>query len=140
VRAGVQVVLDANVLVSVALSPDGVCGRLLAHLVESAVELVMSPLLFAEVERVLADPRLDCDPQTQSEFLEHLRKLARLEDDPAPERALVEADPGDDYLLQLALAGERLLVSGDAHLLGLAGSYPIVPPRELLDRLEERSG
>lgn len=56
----------------------------------------------------------------------HLRRVGRL----------VAADPGDDYLVSLALAGvRRLLVSGDGHLLALAGTCPVAPPRDLLDRL-----
>jgi putative PIN family toxin of toxin-antitoxin system len=135
----VQVVLDANVLVSAALSPDGVSGRLLARLVESAIQVVVSPALIGEVERVLAEPRLAGDPQARSEFVEYVIQMARLEEDPpASGPALVDADPGDDYLVRLLLASEqRLLVSGDVHLLSLARTYPIVSPRVLLDRLEQ---
>jgi putative PIN family toxin of toxin-antitoxin system len=136
----VQVVLDANVLVSAALSPDGVSGRLLARLVESAIQVVVSPALIGEVERVFAEPRLAGDPQARSEFVEYVIQMARLEEDPpASGPALVDADPGDDYLVRLLLASEqRLLVSGDAHLLALRGTYPVVTPREPLDWLEER--
>jgi predicted nucleic acid-binding protein len=69
-----------------------------------------------------------------------VQAIARGEDDPsASAPTLVEADPTDDYLVQLALSAERrMLVSGDAHLLELAGTYPVVSPHELLDRLEQR--
>jgi len=136
----VQVVLDANVLVLAALSPDGVCGRLIIRLLESEFEVVASPALLEEVERVLADPRLDVDSETRSQFVEYVRAIARDEEDPSPSGfALVEADPADDYLVRLTVAGERrLLVTGDAHLLELADVYPVVSPRELLDRLEQR--
>jgi uncharacterized protein len=134
----VQVVLDPNVLVSAALTPGGVCAELLSKLLESPLELVASPLLLAEVERVLWRPRFDrLPPVLRASYVVFLRRITRPEADPPPaERPLVAADPRDDYLVRLTLAADRrLLVSGDRHLLDLAGVYPIVSPRELLDRL-----
>ena len=134
----VQVVADPNVLVSAAVTPGGVCADLLSKLLEGPLELVASPLLLAEVERVLWRPRFDrLPPALRATCFEFLRRITRLEADPEGTGGhLVAADPRDDYLVRLTLAGDRrLLVSGDRHLLDLAGDYPIVPPRELLDRL-----
>jgi predicted nucleic acid-binding protein len=39
-------------------------------------------------------------------------------------------------LLALAEAERAVLVSGDQHLLGLAGAFPIEAPRTFLERLE----
>ncbi len=133
-----QVVPDPNVLVSAAAAPGGVCGQLLDLLAESSLEIVASPLLVAEVGRVLARPKLSAIGEAQrTAYLEHLRRISRVEADPPGEsRALVEADPGDDYLIRLTLAAPgRLLVSGDPLLLALAGTYPVLSPRVLLDRL-----
>lgn len=134
----VQVVADPNVLVSAAVTPDGSCAQLLSKLLESPLEIVASPFLLDEVERVLWRPRFDqLAPALRASYVAFLHRIARLEEDPAPTGAhLVTADPGDDYLVRLTLAGERrLLVTGDRHLLDLAGEYPIVSPRELLDQL-----
>ena len=135
----VQVVADPNVLVSAAVTPDGVCAELLSRIVLSPVELVVSPLLLDELERVLSRSRFEAIPGSlRVGYIEYLRRIGRLEDDPpAPGgMSLVETDPGDDYLVRLTLAVERrLLVSGDPHLLALAGRYPVVGPRDLLDRL-----
>ena len=134
----VQVVADPNVLVSAALTPGGVCADLLARLLEGPLELVASPLLLAEVERVLWRPRFDRLPLAlRASYVEFLRRITRSEADPPPTGGpLVAADPRDDYLVRLTLAADRrLLVSGDRHLLELAGGHPIVSPRELLDRL-----
>lgn len=134
----VQVVVDPNVLVSAAVSPSGVCARLLAKLLDSPLEIVASPLLLDEVERVLRRPRFDhLAPALRSSYVAFLHRSARIEEDPAPTGgSLVAADPGDDYLVLLTLAGDRrLLVTGDRHLFDLVGEYPITSPRELLDRL-----
>jgi putative PIN family toxin of toxin-antitoxin system len=134
----VQVVADPNVLVSAVVTPQGVCAELLAKLVESPLGIVVSPLLLDEVERVLGRRRFDRLPAAlRAAYIEYLRRITRLEDDPPATRAcLVAADPGDDYLVRLTLAdSRRLLVTGDRHLLDLAGAYPVVMPRDLLDRL-----
>lgn len=133
-----QVVPDANVLVSAATAPDGVCGALLDLLVRSPLAIVASPLLFDEVDRVLARPKFRrLGRELRAAYLDYLRRIVLLEDDPpGGHPVLVEADPQDDYVLRLTLAApERILVSGDPHLLALAGTYPVVSPRALLDRL-----
>ena len=133
-----QVVADPNVLVSAAVAPEGVCAQLLAKLVESPVEIVVSAQLLAEVELVLGRPRFEVLPASlRAAYVEYLGRISRVDEDPPPTGApLVAADPGDDYLVRLMLADDRrLLVTGDPHLLDLAGEYPIVSPRELLDRL-----
>jgi len=134
----VQVVPDANVLVSAAAAPDGVCGQLLDLLARGPLEIVASPLLVAETGRVLARPKFRAIGEAErAAYLEHVRRIALIEADPSVAGSgLVEVDPGDDYLIRLTLAApERILVSGDPHLLALAGTYPVVSPRVLLDRL-----
>jgi predicted nucleic acid-binding protein len=55
--------------------------------------------------------------------------LARDATVPPPIRA---ADTDDDYLLALAAEQRAELVSGDGHLLALAGNYPIQAPADFL--------
>jgi uncharacterized protein len=134
----VQLVPDPNVLVSAVVTPGGVCAELVRALDESPLIIVTSPLLLAEVERVLGRPRFSGLPAAlRPRYLDFLRRLSTVEDDPpGGGPPLVPADPGDDYLVRLTLAGERrVLVSGDQHLLACADRYPIVAPRAVLDRL-----
>ena len=132
-----QIVPDANVLVSAAVTPEGVCRTLLDALERSPLDIVVSPLLLMEVDRVLQRPRLGTGETRHLGFLRHVSGLALIEADAPPDpQPLVEADPGDDYLVRLVLAApDRILVTGDPHLLALAGTYPIVDPRTLLDRI-----
>jgi putative PIN family toxin of toxin-antitoxin system len=138
----VQIVPDANVLVSAVVTPEGVCGALLGALEGSPLDIVVSPMLLAEVERVLARPKLAVRPAVRVRFLRHVTGIGLVEADPTPVAdVLVEADPGDDYVLRLVLAApDRILVTGDPHLLTLAGRYPILEPRPLLDRLLAADG
>jgi putative PIN family toxin of toxin-antitoxin system len=134
----VQVVADPNVLVSAVVTPGGVCAELLDRLVVSSLQLVVSPQLLDEVDRVLARPRFAAiTPASRAAYVRYLERVGVVVDDPpAVGPPLVAADPGDDYLVRLTVAGDaRLLVSGDAHLLALAGTVPVVAPRALLERL-----
>lgn len=136
-----RAVLDPNVLVSGVLSRDGTPARVLLAWLEGDFELVVSPLLLAELERVLAYPKLASrlGPEDASDLLGLLRQLATcLEDPPDPPR-WVPADPGDDYLVALARSAGAVLVSGDGHLLELAGRLPVLAPADFWALLSERS-
>lgn len=61
-----------------------------------------------------------------------LRRSATLADDPGSPPLVSASDPGDDYLLALALSERAALVSGDGDLLSLAGEMPIYSPAEFL--------
>lgn len=133
-----QVVLDPDVLVSALATPGGACAELLAELVVSAVEIVVSDDLLEELRVVLDRPRFAHLPSADiAAFHAYLRGVCLVQDDPAGAPAdPSSSDPGDDYLICLALAvPRRVLVTGDRHLLDLAGTIPVVAPRELLDAL-----
>jgi predicted nucleic acid-binding protein len=78
-------------------------------------------------------------PAEASELIELLRRSARLLDDPDRPPSIRSPDPGDDYLIALAEAGQALIVSGDGHLLGLAGEVPVVAPVDFLAQVARRS-
>jgi uncharacterized protein len=133
----VRTVLDPNVLVAALLSPSGTPATLIVRWLAGDYELVVSEHLLEELTRVLAYPKIRArvSEADADAFVEHVRMNAEMAHDPAkpPPRS---ADPGDDYLLALAEAEHALLVSGDKHLLELAGAYPIQTPREFADALE----
>jgi uncharacterized protein len=133
----VRVVLDANVLVSALISRVGAPARLVELWLEGAFDLVVSERLLAELERALTYPRVRqrLSPADAADFLRLLRDLAEVAPDPQEAPPARSADPKDDYLLALAARERVPLVSGDAHLLGLAERLPILAPRELLERL-----
>ena len=132
-----KAVLDSNVLVSALLSPRGAPAQIVSRWVSGQFELVISELLLAEVERVLAYPRIRrfVGPEEGAELVNLLRETALLAPDPTPS-ASRSPDPGDEYLLALAEAERAALVSGDQHLLGLPGEFPIFAPRAFLKALQ----
>ena len=131
-----RVVLDPNIVVAAALSPQGAPADLLQRWVAGGFELVVSEQLLAELDRVLAYPKLR-ERVTLADaraLISLLARAATISVDPedAPRRS---RDPGDDYLLALAETTHSILVSGDNDLLSLAGSFPVWTARALADAL-----
>jgi putative PIN family toxin of toxin-antitoxin system len=125
-----RAVLDANVLISALLSRTGAPARLLLAWQEGRFELIVSPGLLAELTRALAYPKLQrLIPATDAEaFVAWLSRSALLARDPAGPAPIRCANPGDDYQISLAADQHAVLVSGDGHLLALAGDFPIQTP------------
>ncbi len=129
-----RAVLDANVLIAALLSRTGAPARLLLAWQDGGFELIVSPGLFAELGRALAYPKLrrlilERDAEAFVAWLSRSAVLARDPDVPPPIRSV---DTGDDYLLSLAADQQAVLVSGDRHLLALAGDFPIYTPADFL--------
>ena len=137
----VRAVLDVNVLVSALLSRSGAPARLLLAWQQGAFELIVSPLLLAELERALAYPKLrrTIHADEAAELDAWLARSATLAPDPEDPPAVRSIDPGDDYLIALAAAAQAVLVSGDGHVLDLAADLPIYPPVTFLALVEDRS-
>lgn len=131
--------LDSGVLIAALLSPAGSPARLLVAWIEGHYELVVSETLLDELTRVLARPKFRryLSIEDAAEYVRLLRDTATLVDDPPPRTGLTP-DPGGDYLVALARAANaRFLVSGDAHLTGLAEPEPpVLTPRQFLALLE----
>ncbi len=131
-----RAVLDPNVLISALLSPGGSPANVLRAWIAGHFELIVSPLLLAELERALAYPKLRkrIDVEDARAFVAWLSGSATVATDPDGPSPIPSPDPGDDYLIALAASQAALLVSGDAHLLGLAERLPIVTASAFLVR------
>ena len=132
-----RAVLDVSVLISALLSRTGTPARLLLAGQEGRFELIVSPGLLAELGRALAYPKLRrlipaSDAEAFVAWLSRSAVLARDLEGPAPIRC---ANPGDDYLISLAADQHAVLVSGDGHLLALAGDFPIQTPAAFLSKV-----
>lgn len=136
-----RAVRDTNVLFAARISRSGVPARLVALAREGEYELVVSPLLLAEVGEALARKKAGLDRTEVDAYVAELRTGTVVVDDPA-EPGRWSRDPDDDYLVGLALAsGAEALVSGDRDLLHLIEPpLPVLTPRAFLDWLEAEHG
>ena len=137
-QEGESALLDPGVLIAAALSPKGAPAGLLRSWREGGYEMVVSPKLLGELERVLLRPefRTYLSEEEARAYAALFCRFAIIAED-LPEVSGLTPDPGDDCLVSLArAAGVGCLVSGDPHLTELADPGPPVPtPRAFLDRL-----
>ena len=133
-----RAVLDPNVIVSAALRPEGAPAHCFYAHAEGRFELVASPLLLAELRRVLRRDRFRSylTVERAERFVDGIARAATLVDDP-PDREPLSRDPADDYLIALARASSaHVLVTGDRDLLELeVAEIAIVTPRAFLELL-----
>ena len=139
-----RAVLDANVLVSAILSPQGIPAKVLTAWQAEEFHLVLSEAVLDEIDRVLRYSRIVrrhrwSDERLQG-FIEDLAHLAIMT--PGTVRfAVIAEDPPDDRYLECAVEGEaEYIVSGDQHLLELTEyqGISIVTPRAFLDVLRRQ--
>lgn len=129
-----RVVVDPNVLVAAAIT-DGVSARLLDHwLTVRSFEIVVCPMLIAELRDVLGRKKFRrWLTETEAALLiGRLEQEAEVRRDPAeiPEST---PDPKDDYLVALYReADAEALVTGDADFAGLSGEVTVMTPGQLL--------
>lgn len=132
-----RAVLDVNVLIAAAISSRGAPARILAALRSAEFEIVLSPMLLAELRRALADLNLArlIDAESAAAYVDWLVATAEPAPDPAGPPPVRSVDPGDDYLITLAASARCVLVSGDADLTSLAPRIPVMTPSEFVGRL-----
>lgn len=128
-----RAVLDPGVLVSALISPGGTPAELTAQARDGALELIVSPLLLAELGRVLSREKFRryVSLGIARDYVDLLRRESVNAPDPDGPPPFRSADPDDDYLIALAYGQSAILVSGDRHLLDLADRAPILSPADL---------
>jgi len=138
-----KVVLDANVLVSAAISPAGVPAQIVREWLAGGFDIVISPKLLAEVERGLRGRTLGgrVPPERVDEIIDQLRSNALVVEDPTELERVVEADPEDDFVNAIARSAEAsVIVTGDRHVLEIDDFQPpAITPRRFLVVLQSHS-
>lgn len=129
-----RAVLDPNVIISGWLSSTGAPAHILTQWRTGSFELIASPELIRELERALAYPKLRkrIPADIADAGVQWIFDNATVRSDPSEPPPVESTDPGDDYLIALAAASRALLVSGDKHLLELAGRIPVYAPSDFL--------
>ena len=136
-RNNLRSVLDTNVLVSAALFPSSLPGRVLEHVISYGC-LLISANTASELRAVLFRPRLGryLHAEEATEFLASVLKYA--EPVEIVDSIAVCRDSRDDKFLELASSGLAThIVSGDQDMLALHPfrGIPILTPRDFLDTL-----
>jgi hypothetical protein len=131
-------VLDTNVIVSALLSPAGHPAEIINLWEAEKIEVVSSPPLLIELERVLQYPRVQKYlKRTQSDvdaFLRQFKKIA-ITVEPQMTLDIIKEDPADNRVLECAVAGEAsYIISGNDHPLKIKEYKGIVilKPAEFL--------
>jgi putative PIN family toxin of toxin-antitoxin system len=81
----IRVVVDPGVFISALIGPRGSApDTVVRALVDERIAVVASPLLLAELERVLRRPKFAryADERTRREFVDRLRRHAAVVEDP----------------------------------------------------------
>ena len=124
------VVLDTNVIVSAVLSPQGAPAEIIRRWEAEEIEVVTSPPLISEFERVLSYSRVRRYLKLSEEEIGGLQKRLRVVAtvvDPQFTLEIVKKDPADNRVLECAVAGEAsYIVTGNAHLLEFGEYQQIV--------------
>lgn len=139
-----RVVIDTNVIISRYLSPHGSPAQVLSSWEKGRFDLLVSPAILREYERVFRYPRIKKHLALSEE------KIAAILDDfselaetivPTKSLSVVTTDPDDNKFIECAVAGDAdYIVTGDPHLVDL-GKYRgifIVPPAVFLVFLEHQ--
>lgn len=132
-----KVVLDTNVLMS-GIFFGGLPGRLLEIWTTGGIQLVLSPVIFAEYRRVGSElaARYPQRAEALTPVLALIAMNATLIDAP-PLVERVSTDPDDDSFLAVALAAKvPVVVSGDRGLLAVSGwrDIAVLTPRQFADQ------
>jgi uncharacterized protein len=137
-----RIVFDPGVIISALISVEGAAAEALDRWREGDFDLVVSPALLEELQRVILRRKFRSyvTEEDVGQYVAALAKDGLVMSDPVPSVEPLTEDPADDYLVSLArAAGADALVSGDAHLTDLdAPDPPVLTPRQFLTQLGER--
>jgi putative PIN family toxin of toxin-antitoxin system len=140
-----RVVLDANVIVSALINPQGAPAQVFDAWRAEWFQLLLSQPILEEIGRVLRYPKVAVYHRWTEErlrtWLEDLAHLGLMMPGTLTV-AVIQDDPSDNRYLECAVEGEATyLVSGDRVLLSL-GTYQgiqIVSPRGFLEVLQQEN-
>jgi len=129
-------VFDTNVVVSALVFRGGSLAWLRHAWSAGRVTPVVSRATTSELAIVLAYPKFALEDDERTDLLAEYLPFADLVTDPLPRAAARASDPDDQAFVDLCVAsGAAGLVTGDARLLELAPTVPVITPAVLRDRM-----
>jgi putative PIN family toxin of toxin-antitoxin system len=133
-----QIILDTNVLVTALKSAKGASFRLLSMVGSDKFEMHVSAPLVAEYESVLKRGLLTLSPQQVDDVVDFICANARHHKIYYLWRPTLK-DPGDDFVLELAVKANAQIVTWNVSDFKQAGKFGVhvQTPREFIDFLEK---
>lgn len=131
----IRVVLDTNVVVSSALTDEGLPSAIFDLAMNNKILMVVSAKILVEYEKVLNYPRLKLDSSRISGFLSDIRTTSELV---TPRLTLtISRDESDNRFYECAEAGNAdFLITGNTrHFPMHHKTTKIVTPREFIQCL-----
>ncbi|MFZ0545504.1 MAG: putative toxin-antitoxin system toxin component, PIN family [Candidatus Promineifilaceae bacterium] len=116
-----KVVLDANIFISALISSQGNPAKVLEKWQNKEIEVVVSPAIVAEIERVTGYERLQKKYRRIREesggLIDDLKGFATMVE-PQKKLSVVQGDESDNRYIECAVeSGASFIVTGDPHLL-----------------------
>ena len=134
-----RAVIDTNVFISGLMLPKSTPGRIINAWRSGHFSLVLSEPMLAEISTVLGyakiRKRIGWNNDTITRYVMLLRFEAEISD---IRRTTAHVPRGaiDDMVLATLLASKAdCLVTGDAGLLALSGTYPVLTPADFANRI-----
>lgn len=116
-----RVVVDTNVVISAFLKANSLPAQILNLLRDGKIEIITSPAIIAEVERVLQYPKLRNHYSYTEADIEALLTVLRVDTtlvEPEFTLDVVQEDESDNRFLEAAVTGKAsCVITGDNHLL-----------------------
>lgn len=135
----IKAVLDTNVIIS-GLCFSGPPHRIINLAIEGKIEVLTTPALAEELRRVLFLKFSDRSAEIAETLSEFALLWTVIPAQKLPKVSVIRQDPADNIVLACAAAGKaNIIVSGDAHLLGIKvfRSIPIVTPRVFFESFSD---
>jgi putative PIN family toxin of toxin-antitoxin system len=117
-----RIVLDANVIVSAVITPNGNSAEILRLWEQEKFDLVVSIPVLEEVRKVLHYPKIQTKYNITPECIGQVIALLStgIVVEPVEQLAVIQKDPADNRYLECARAGDAsYIITGDIHLLEL---------------------
>ena len=135
-------VIDTNVLVSAAITPGGICDRILQHAVSGTFRMAWDNSLLAEYRDVLLRPRFGLPPSAVKRLLSALPQTGYRK---GVSLRLALPDPDDLMFAAVACAtDERVVVTGNPRHFPKAAmsqlGVTVLSPRQALEQLDAMDG
>ena len=131
----IRAVIDTNVIIS-ALLFGGLPEKVLSLVISKKIELILSPSIRDEIERVLLDPKFSLSTKEVSILLSAIDKVTTFVL-PSEKITIIKRKDSDNRILEAAVCGNaNYIVTGDKQdLLPLKKylSILIISPKQFLE-------